>query len=76
YLYGPCTGLGLMEVEKPWMEAVSEYTIEPGMTFQADTFFYDDDFGCRWENGMIVTEDGPAEMLSSGTHMDLIEIDC
>jgi len=76
YLYGPCTGLGLMEVEKPWMEAVSEYTIEPGMTFQADTFFYDDDFGCRWENGMLVTENGPAEMLSSGTHMDLIEIDC
>jgi Xaa-Pro aminopeptidase len=76
YLYGPCTGLGLMEVEKPWMEAVSEYTIEPGMTFQADTFFYDDDFGCRWENGMLVTESGPAEMLSSGTHMELIEIDC
>jgi len=76
YLYGPCTGLGLMEVEKPWMEAVSEYTIEPGMTFQADTFFFDDDFGCRWENGMLVTEDGPAEMLSSGTYMDLIEIDC
>jgi len=75
YLYGPCTGLGLMEVEKPWMEAVSEYTIEPGMTFQADTFFFDDDFGCRWENGMLVTEDGPAEMLSSGTHMELIEID-
>jgi Xaa-Pro aminopeptidase len=76
YLYGPCTGLGLMEVEKPWMEAVSEYTIEPGMTFQADTFFFDDDFGCRWENGMLVTESGPAEMLSSGTHMELIEIDC
>jgi Xaa-Pro aminopeptidase len=76
YLYGPCTGLGLMEVEKPWVESISEYTIKPGMTFQADTFFFDDDFGCRWENGMLVTEDGPAEMLSSGTHMDLIEIDC
>jgi Xaa-Pro aminopeptidase len=75
YLYGPCTGLGLMEVEKPWMESVSEYTIEPGMTFQADTFFYDDDFGCRWENGMLVAESGPAEWLSSGTHMELIEID-
>jgi Xaa-Pro aminopeptidase len=76
YLYGPCTGLGLMEVEKPWMESVSEYTIEPGMTFQADTFFYDDDFGCRWENGMLVAESGPAEWLSSGTHMEPIEIDC
>jgi Xaa-Pro aminopeptidase len=75
YLYGPCTGLGLMEVEKPWVESISEYTIEPGMTFQADTFFYDDDFGCRWENGMLVLESGPAEMLSSGAHMELIEID-
>ena len=75
YLYGPCTGLGLMEVEQPWMESISEYTIEPGMTFQADTFFYHDDFGCRWENGMLVTEHGPAEMLNAGTHMELIEID-
>ncbi len=75
YLYGPCTGLGLMEVEQPWMERISEYTIEPDMTFQADTFFYDEDFGVRWENGMVVTESGPAEMLSSGTHMELIEID-
>lgn len=75
YLYGPCTGLGLMEVEQPWMEAISEYTIEPNMTFQADTFFYDDDFGLRWENGMVVTESGPAEMLSSGAHMELIELD-
>jgi Xaa-Pro aminopeptidase len=74
YLYGPCTGLGLMEVEQPWMEAVSEYTIEPGMTFQADTFFYDDDFGLRWENGMVVTESGPAEMLGSGAHMEIIEL--
>jgi Xaa-Pro aminopeptidase len=76
YLYGPCTGLGLMEVEKPWMEAISEYTIEPGMTFQADTFFHDDDFGCRWENGLLVRESGPAEMINSGAHMELIEIDC
>ena len=75
YLYGPCTGLGLMEVEKPWMEAVSEYTIEPGMTFQADTFFYDDDFGCRWENGLLVQESGPSQMINSGAHMEITEID-
>jgi Xaa-Pro aminopeptidase len=75
YLYGPCTGLGLMEVEQPWMETISEYTIEPNMTFQADTFFYDEDFGLRWENGMLVTESGQAEMLNSGAHMELIELD-
>jgi Xaa-Pro aminopeptidase len=75
YLYGPCTGLGLMEVEQPWMEAISEYVIEPDMTFQADTFFYDDDFGLRWENGMVVKESGPSEMLGSGAHMEIIELD-
>ena len=76
YLYGPCHGLGLMEVEQPWMESISEYTLEPNMTFQADTFFYDKDFGLRWENGLRVTESGAAEMLNEGTHMDLIEIEC
>jgi Xaa-Pro aminopeptidase len=75
FLYGPCTGLGLMEVEQPWMESISEYVIEPNMTFQADTFFYDDDFGLRWEDGMVVKESGPSEWLSSGTHMDIIELD-
>jgi Xaa-Pro aminopeptidase len=75
FLYGPCTGLGLMEVEKPWMEAISEYTIEPGMTFQADTFFYDDDFGCRWENGLLVSESGPATMINEGRYMEPIELD-
>lgn len=76
YLYGPCHGLGLIEVEKPWMETVSEYVLKPNMTFQADTFFTDKDFGLRWENGLVVTESGPAEMMNSGSHMELIEIDC
>lgn len=76
YLYGPCHGLGMIEVEKPWMETVSEYTLEPNMTFQADTFFAARDFGLRWENGLLVTESGPAEMFNSGTYMDIIEIAC
>lgn len=76
YLYGPCHGLGMIEVEKPWMETCSEYTLKPNMTFQADTFFADKDFGLRWENGLVVTESGPAEMLNSGVHMDIIEIEC
>ena len=76
YLYGPCHGLGLIEVEKPWLESNSTYTLEPNMTFQADTFFYDKDFGLRWENALLVRPGGAAEMLSSGSHMELIEIDC
>jgi len=76
YLYGPCHGLGLIEVEKPWLETVSTYALEPNMTFQADTFFAADDFGLRWENGLLVAESGPAEMLNDGSRMELIEVDC
>jgi Xaa-Pro aminopeptidase len=76
YLYGPCHGLGMIEVEKPWLETVSTYALEPNMTFQADTFFASTDFGLRWENGLLVTGSGPAEMLNEGTRMELIEVDC
>ena len=58
------------------METVSEYILEPNMTFQADTFFAAKDFGLRWENGLLVTASGKAEMLNSGIKMNLIEIDC
>ena len=75
YLYGPCHGLGMIEVEKPWMETTSEYALQPGMTFQADTFFADPDFGLRWENGLLVTESGPAEMLNIAPHMEIIEVE-
>lgn len=74
YLYGPCHGLGLIEVEKPWLETSSTYTLEPNMTFQADTFFCDEDFGLRWENGLLVTAEGKAERLNQGRHMDILEI--
>lgn len=57
-LYGPCHGIGMMEVERPWMESTSTYTLQENMTFQVDTFFYDTDFGLRWENGVRVTKKG------------------
>lgn len=57
-LYGPCHGIGMMEVERPWMESVSKYLLKENMTFQVDTFFYDKDFGLRWENGVRVTKGG------------------
>lgn len=71
-LYGPCHAIGMMEVEQPWMESTSNYELQKNMTFQVDTFFYDHDFGLRWENGVIVKEDG-VEMLSS-KFMKIIEI--
>ena len=73
-LYGPCHGLGMIEVERPWIEATSNYRLQPGMTFQIDTYFYTpagspfalqngNVFGLRWENGCHITG-GDAELLS------------
>ena len=61
-LYGPCHGIGMMEVERPWMESTSTYELQENMTFQVDTFFYDKDFGLRWENGVRVTKAGVARL--------------
>lgn len=62
-LYGPCHSIGMMEVERPWMESTSVYDLKENMTFQVDTFFQDKDFGLRWENGVRVTKTG-VEKLS------------
>jgi Xaa-Pro aminopeptidase len=71
-LYGPCHSIGMMEVEQPWMESTSDYQLQKNMTFQVDTFFYEHDFGLRWENGVIIKEGG-VEKLSS-KFMKVIEI--
>lgn len=71
-LYGPCHGIGMMEVERPWMESTSTYKLQENMTFQVDTFFYDKDFGLRWENGVRITKTG-VEKLSK-KFMKLVEL--
>jgi len=71
-LYGPCHAIGMMEVEQPWMESNSDFELQKNMTFQVDTFFYDNDFGLRWENGVILKEGG-VEKLSS-KFMKVVEI--
>ena len=63
FLYGPCHGLGLIEVEAPWMETSSDYYLEKNMTFQIDTFVMGSDFGLRWEKPIAVTEKG-VDLLS------------
>lgn len=63
YLYGPCHGLGLLEVERPWMETTSHYPLQQNMTFQIDTFVRDKEFGLRWETGALIKDDG-IELLS------------
>ncbi|MEX2443802.1 MAG: M24 family metallopeptidase [Alkalispirochaeta sp.] len=64
YLYGPCHGTGLIEVEPPWMETNSEYELKPGMTFQVDTFVSGPSFGLRWETGAVI-DTGGMKLLSN-----------
>lgn len=64
YLYGPCHGTGLIEVEPPWMETTSEYELKDGMTFQVDTFVSTKTYGMRWETGAVIRPEG-MELLSS-----------
>ena len=58
YVYGPCHGTGMIEVEAPWMETSSDYILQKNMTFQVDTFISGPTFGCRWEKGIAVKENG------------------
>jgi Xaa-Pro aminopeptidase len=58
YLYGPCHGTGMIEVEAPWMESISNYLLRPNMTFQVDTFVSCEKFGVRWETGVVIKQTG------------------
>ncbi len=62
FVYGPCHGTGMIEVEAPWMETISDYPLEENMTFQVDTFISGDGFGVRWEKGVAITKDGCTSM--------------
>ena len=62
FVYGPCHGTGMIEVEAPWMETISDYPLEKNMTFQVDTFISGDGFGVRWEKGVAITETGCTSM--------------
>lgn len=58
YLYGPLHGLGMIEVEAPWVETSTHYKLETGFCYQIDTFIIAEEFGLRWEEGITITEDG------------------
>ena len=62
FVYGPCHGTGMIEVEAPWMETSSDYKLQENMTFQVDTFISGDGFGVRWEKGIAITKDGCTSM--------------
>ncbi|MHB0897563.1 MAG: M24 family metallopeptidase [Spirochaetales bacterium] len=64
FVYGPMHGTGLIEVEAPWVESISNYAFKPNMTFQIDTFISTDTFGVRWEKGVAIKEGG-VEVMSA-----------
>lgn len=72
FVYGPLHGTGMIEVEAPWVESSSNYRLVPNMTFNVDTFISADGYGCRWEKGIAVTEEG-CDLLSPPVH-DLVEL--
>ena len=74
YVYGPCHGTGMIEVEAPWMETSSDYILQENMTFQVDTFISGPTFGCRWEKGIAVKKDG-CESYTDYLKKGIIELD-
>ena len=74
YVYGPCHGTGMIEVEAPWMETNTDYLLEENMTFQVDTFISGPTFGCRWEKGVAVKKDG-IESYTDYLKKGIIELD-
>ncbi|MBE6596729.1 MAG: aminopeptidase P family protein [Ruminococcaceae bacterium] len=73
YVYGPCHGTGMIEVEAPWMETSTNYPLEKNMTFQVDTFISGPTFGCRWEKGVAIKDDG-AESYTDYLKKGIIEL--
>lgn len=63
-LYGPAHGTGTSEVEGLWLGAGSETVIQPNMQFNVDVWLSDGEYGMRFEDGIIVTEDGIEELTS------------
>ncbi|MBO5197436.1 MAG: aminopeptidase P family protein [Lachnospiraceae bacterium] len=74
FVYGPCHGTGMIEVEAPWMETISDYPLEENMTFQVDTFISGPTFGARWEKGIVVTKEG-CRSMTDYLKKGIIEID-
>ena len=74
FVYGPCHGTGMIEVEAPWMETTSDYLLEENMTFQVDTFISGNGFGVRWEKGIAITKDG-CKSMTDYLKRGIIELD-
>jgi Xaa-Pro dipeptidase len=60
-------GIGLDGHEHPYLVRGSKTVLEPGMTFSNEPGIYlVGEFGLRCEDDMVITTDGPAQLLTSG----------
>jgi Xaa-Pro dipeptidase len=65
-------GIGLDGHEHPYLVRASKTILEPGMTFSNEPGIYiPGEFGLRCEDDMVVTADGPAELLTPGFQVSL-----
>jgi Xaa-Pro dipeptidase len=65
-------GIGLDGHEHPYLVRGSKTTLLPGMTFSNEPGVYiPGEFGLRCEDLMVISEDGPAQLLTPGFQVSL-----
>jgi Xaa-Pro dipeptidase len=65
-------GIGLDGHEHPYLVRGSKTVLEPGMTFSNEPGIYiAGEFGMRCEDDMVITADGPAQLLTQGFAVSL-----
>ena len=65
-------GIGLDEHEHPYLVRGSKTILKPGMTFSNEPGIYvPGEFGLRSEDDMVVSADGPAQLLTPGFAVSL-----
>lgn len=65
-------GIGLDGHEHPYLVRGSKTMLEPGMTFSNEPGIYIvGEFGLRCEDDMVITADGPAQLLTPGFPVSL-----
>jgi len=63
-LYGPAHGTGSSEVEGLWLSKHANFVILPNMLFNVDIWLSDGQYGLRYEDGILVTNNGIRELTS------------
>ena len=65
-------GIGLDDHEHPYLVRGSKTVLEPGMTFSNEPGIYvPGEFGLRCEDDMVITANGPAQLLTPGFAVSL-----